>query len=1122
MAIQPNGDIIIAGAMTPDLSSTGAMVIRMHPNGNLDPTFDGDGIATIIVPNNTLSGSAVTLQNDGKIIVACKGGEYDKPYDFCIIRLNTDGSPDQSFGTNGVSIKDIGGFEDMVTGMVLQKDGGILVAGYSFLAPNHVNPNAVLAKFDMKGNLDTSFGDEGKIFASIENGYAFGNAISLQKDGKIILGGRASDRYFNYGTFLFRYLPNGSLDSSFGYQGKVFTINSGQLSDVNSILVQPDGRIIAAGGLRQENLDASALLRRYNMDGTLDESYGLMGTVKLPLNNSTASVLQEDVKLLITGMVRKDPFNNDSVDYVLMRYNLYGQLDTTFGHTGIITTPISTLQDEAKAVNIFNDIIYVSGNSVIPWIPEDPSHNIRTAVSAAAYQAGSCLSAPSLSLQPKDVQLCLGGKASFYSAVDGATGTEVQWQVKENGNWMYIAGSNSPNYTIVPQISDNGKEYRAIFLNECGMAISKPAMLSVSEPVIFANQDFDAHTCQGGSNATFSVTLVEGVWSGKELRSNWQWSENGIDGWNDIAGTELLSTGLSKFHYTTIPDKFNFYYRLLVSYNGCTSYSPAAKVMVQPLVPSTTFLTICSSQLPYNWNGYDLTTSGIYTFQSKTLEGCDSVAIMYFTVNPSLVTTSNIRICEKELPYTWNGLVIEKSGEYSIHLNSMAGCDSIDHLLVEVIPETIITQSITVCQSELPYTWLGKQYFESGTYTQIVQGSNGCPQKEILKLEVINLNLSIITNNATCGSANGSASVQATGIPPFNYIWNTIPAQTNSTATGLKAGNYNVTVTNGLGCVSFANVTIKAEDTEVPQIIPPGTITFCSSQASYSIPLPYYHDNCGVGSITFAIKGSTIRSGTGDNASGIFNEGVSTITWTITDAGGNSTSATTKVIIIPGIHGFIQDAFALSMGVKSNTVYKGYTPASFIDIKAEVSDAGNSSYLWNTGATTAIIRVNPDVMTTYSVTISNNKGCSFTLNKTIEVMDVRCGNKQDKVIICKNGNESCVSASAVPALLKNGFLGSCTLNTSRNGNAQSFTKDENLDINALPNPSHSSFLLQVHGNKTGAIFVNIYTSNGQLIEQKKAYYNQALIFGESYGSGIYFAEIVQDYKRQTIKLIKIK
>jgi uncharacterized delta-60 repeat protein len=1118
MAIQPNGDIVIAGV---DLISSGAMIIRLHPDGNLDPTFDGDGTATIIVPNHTLSGIAVTLQNNGKIIVACKGGEYDKPYDFCLIRLNTDGSPDQSFGTNGVSIKDIGGFEDMVRGMVLQKDGGILVAGYSFMAPNHGNPTAVLARFDMKGNLDTSFGEKGKVFTTIPNGNAFGNAISLQGDGKIIVGGSAADRYFNYGTFLFRYLPNGSLDSSFGYQGKVFTLNS-QLSDVNSIHVQPDGRIIAAGEVRQENLDASALLRRYNMDGTLDESYGLMGTVKLPLNNSTASVLQEDLKLLITGMVRTDPFNNDSVDYVLMRYNYYGQLDTGFGHTGIVTTPISSLEDEAKAVSFYNDIIYVCGNSVIPWIPQDPSRAIRSVGSAAAYQAGRCFSAPIVGMQPKDVQLCLGGKASFYSTAVEAAGTEVRWQVKENGNWIYIADATMPNYSLVPEISDNGKEYRAVFLNECGMAISNSAMLLVSEPVLFPEQDFDVHTCRGGSNATFTVALSDGVWSGNELRSNWQLSANGIDGWNDIAGTELLSKGVSRFSYTTLSDKFDFYYRLMVSNTGCISYSPVAKVIVQPVVPSTTFLTICSSQLPYNWNGYDLTANGIYTFETKTMEGCDSVAIVYFTVNPSIVTTSGIRLCEKELPYTWNGLVIEKAGDYSVHFISMSGCDSTHHLLVEVIPESIITQAITVCQSELPYNWLEKQIFKAGNYSQIVQGPNGCPQKEVLELEVIQLNLSISTSSATCGRANGSATVQASGTPPFNYRWNTNPVQTSSTATGLAAGNYMVTVTNGMGCESIANVALTAVDTEAPLIIVPGTQTFCSSQSVYSIPVPYYNDNCGVGSISYEISGSTIRNGTGDNASGIFNEGVSTITWTITDAGGNKNSSSTIVNIIPGIIGFIQDAFALPVGVKANTVYKGYTPASFITIKAELTEASNFSYLWNTGATTAVIRVNPGIMTTYSVTISNDKGCSLVLNKTIEVLDVRCGNKQDKVIVCKNGNESCVSASAVPALLKNGFLGSCTSNSSRKGNVQSMVKDVILDINVLPNPSYSSFLLQLNGSKTSAIFVNIYTADGKFIEQKKAYYNQSLLIGEAYSTGIYFAEIVQEYRRQTIKLVKLK
>ena len=133
---------------------------------------------------------------------------------------------------------------------------------------------------------------------------------------------------------------------------------------------------------------------------------------------------------------------------------------------------------------------------------------------------------------------------------------------------------------------------------------------------------------------------------------------------------------------------------------------------------------VCSSDLfpshdteqPYLWNNSLYLTSGTYSVTLTSSLGCDSVASLNLLVNPSTISSTNITICETELPFTWNNNLYLTSGTYSVTRTSSLGCDSVASLNLLVNPSTNSTTSITICETELPYTWNNNLYDTSGTY----------------------------------------------------------------------------------------------------------------------------------------------------------------------------------------------------------------------------------------------------------------------------------------------------------------------------------------------------------------------------------------------------------------------
>lgn len=334
-------------------SATLALYPAILAPGDLDTTFSGDGIVTLDFNGGTDVGRSVVVQPDGKIVVAGYATNGSN-IDFALTRYNPDGTLDTSFGGgSGKVTTPIGSGNDSGYSMVLQPDGKIVVAGLAF---NGSNTDFALTRYNADGTLDTSFGGgSGKVTTPIGSGNDAGFSVVVQSDGKIIVAGRASNGS-NDDFALTRYNSNGTLDTSFGTGGKVITpIGSGD-ENGQSVIIQADGKVLVAG-TSFNGTDTDFALTRYNSNGTLDTSFGGGdGIVTTPVGGGYdygySVVTQPDGKIIVAGFAA---FSGTSYDFALTRYNVDGTLDTSFGSGGIVTTPVGIINDFAHSVVIQPD-----------------------------------------------------------------------------------------------------------------------------------------------------------------------------------------------------------------------------------------------------------------------------------------------------------------------------------------------------------------------------------------------------------------------------------------------------------------------------------------------------------------------------------------------------------------------------------------------------------------------------------------------------------------------------------------------------------------------------------------------------------------------------------------------
>jgi uncharacterized delta-60 repeat protein len=298
------------------------------------------------------SAGAVVLQSDGKIIVAGRAYDATSNNDFGLARYDTDGSLDTSFGTDGLVTTDFwkpgnANDDDCINAGAVQSDGKIVVAGYAYNASN--NTDFALARYNTNGSLDASFGTAGLVMTDITGSNERAHAIVMQTDGKIVAAGVTEQG--GEKLALARYNTNGSPDTSFDSDG-VVTATIGSYSRLYAVAIQTDGKIVAAG-----SSSGHFVLVRYNTDGSPDTSFGNSGVVTTTIgsfSDAYALVIQTNGKIVAAGETAHDASTLSS-GFALVRYDTDGSLDTSFGTNGIVTSSLGSSYNGAYAVALQSD-----------------------------------------------------------------------------------------------------------------------------------------------------------------------------------------------------------------------------------------------------------------------------------------------------------------------------------------------------------------------------------------------------------------------------------------------------------------------------------------------------------------------------------------------------------------------------------------------------------------------------------------------------------------------------------------------------------------------------------------------------------------------------------------------
>lgn len=308
-------------------------------SGNLDLTFSNDGKVTTSFGSGNDFANATALQTDGKIVVA--GKSYNgTDYDIAIARYNIDGTLDNTFSQDGKLTMPIGTLDDAAEALIIRPNGKILIAGATL---NNGLNDFVLVQYNSDGTVDNNFGLGGIV--KIDFGANDGaNCMAIYNDGKIVVAGVSGD--FNLKLFaIARINSDGSMDNTFSNDGKEMTQIGDYMNFANDLAIANDGKIIVAGGASNNDETDYAVLVRYNIDGTIDYTFGSDGNGRVYCSQGaddtfTSIAILNDGKILAAGNSYINDINFD--DILLVRYTNNGLIDDTFGANGKVFTNYCT------------------------------------------------------------------------------------------------------------------------------------------------------------------------------------------------------------------------------------------------------------------------------------------------------------------------------------------------------------------------------------------------------------------------------------------------------------------------------------------------------------------------------------------------------------------------------------------------------------------------------------------------------------------------------------------------------------------------------------------------------------------------------------------------------------
>jgi uncharacterized delta-60 repeat protein len=344
VAIDSRGRIVAGGFSAGSRSPGSFTLARYRSDGSLDPSFGTGGIAVTDLQGTAFS---VAIDRVGRILAAGTTQSAPGDSDFAVARYHSDGTPDGSFGSGGKVTTDFGG-DEFALSVAIDSRGRIVAAGQRGLERGWF----VLARYTPSGNLDPSFSGDGKAITGFRGIGVRVRASSALIDSRnrIFVAGNVDTGSRGDDFALVRYSANGIISArSFGTGGKV-TTDFGGNDYANSITIDPQGRIVAAG-----HTNGDFGLARYHADGSLDHAFGGDGKVTTDFAGGGADDVAVDSQGRIVA-VGYQPTGGEYEDlgaFAVARYNPNGALDSSFGAGGRVTTDFGAdTLDEAFSVAI--------------------------------------------------------------------------------------------------------------------------------------------------------------------------------------------------------------------------------------------------------------------------------------------------------------------------------------------------------------------------------------------------------------------------------------------------------------------------------------------------------------------------------------------------------------------------------------------------------------------------------------------------------------------------------------------------------------------------------------------------------------------------------------------------
>src|SRR6476660_3591181 len=389
VATQRDGKIVVAGYA--DVGGVDRFaLVRYNSDGSLDTSFNSNGKVTTAVGTGTCKGQGVALQGDGEIVVVGHSFNAGGPSCFTVLRYGADGNLDTSFGDSGKVTTTVAK-DSNADSVAMQSDGKIVVAGNAFIDRN--NNDFWVVRYNANGTLDTTFNGTGKATADF-GAHDLGHSVAVQGDGRIVVAGYSTNESKKQ-CALACFKANGNLDRSFNGTGKV-TTNFGGDGDAEGqgVATQSDGRTVVVGYATVGGVQQFAIAR-FDTDGALDTSFGGTGRVLTAVgisgSNATGVALQKDGKIVVAGYA----VNNSGrvYDFACLRYSADGSLDQSFGDHGKVTTDVG--DGKASSLAVQDNKIIVAGSAYDGDINEFAvvRYNASGKLDTSFNSAGSVLTA---------------------------------------------------------------------------------------------------------------------------------------------------------------------------------------------------------------------------------------------------------------------------------------------------------------------------------------------------------------------------------------------------------------------------------------------------------------------------------------------------------------------------------------------------------------------------------------------------------------------------------------------------------------------------------------------------------------------------------------------------------